>query len=131
MPCNPPTMVVSIVGHASFHTAGSSGPSTIERSYGRRCGRAPDIGADSMGAVAAAGATTSVNPRTVPRASNHRIDAPRTRTSEHEVQEDEAVEYGRRAHVRRRPKRSRIMALKVGHCHFSGEHKRQGAREQA
>ena len=26
-------MLVSIVGHASFHTAGSSGPSIIERSY--------------------------------------------------------------------------------------------------
>src|ERR1700730_1471380 len=68
---------------------------------------------------------------TVPRASNHRIDAPRTRTGEHEVQEDEAVEYGGRAHVRRWPKRPRIMALKVGHCHFPGEHKRHRACEQA
>src|ERR1700730_1453359 len=101
MPCNPPTMLVSIVGHASFHTAGSSGPSTMERSYGRRCGRPPDIGADSIGA---AGATASVNPGTAPRAGNHRVHAPRTCTGKHEVQEDEAVEYGRRAHVRRRPK---------------------------
>ena len=30
-------MFVSIVGHASFQTAGASGPSTIERSYFRRC----------------------------------------------------------------------------------------------
>jgi hypothetical protein len=30
--------LVSIVGHASFHTAGSSGPSMIERSYLRRSG---------------------------------------------------------------------------------------------
>ena len=32
-------MFVSIVGHASFHTAGASGPSTIERSYFCRSGR--------------------------------------------------------------------------------------------
>ena len=32
IPCSPPMMFVSIVGHASFHTAGGSGPSTIERS---------------------------------------------------------------------------------------------------
>jgi predicted permease len=36
MPCNPPMMFVSIVGHASFQTTGDSGPSTIERSYFRR-----------------------------------------------------------------------------------------------
>src|SRR6266446_6308418 len=74
MPCNPPTMFVSIVGHASFHTAGSSGPSTMERSYGRRCGRAPAIGADSMDS---AGAIASVNSGTALRARNHRIDASR------------------------------------------------------
>src|SRR5688572_454183 len=33
IPCSPPMMFVSIVGHASFHTAGRSGPSTIDRSY--------------------------------------------------------------------------------------------------
>ena len=32
MPCNPPKMLVSIVGHAIFQTAGWSGPSTIDRS---------------------------------------------------------------------------------------------------
>ena len=32
IPCSPPMMFVSIVGHASFQTAGASGPSTIERS---------------------------------------------------------------------------------------------------
>src|SRR5258706_5522789 len=74
MPCNPPPMFVSIVGHASFHTAGSSGPSTIERSYGRLCGRAPAIGTDSM---ESAGAIASVNSGTALRASNHRIDASR------------------------------------------------------
>jgi hypothetical protein len=30
-------MFVSIVGHASFHTVGTSGPSMIDRSYFRRC----------------------------------------------------------------------------------------------
>ena len=32
MPCSPPMMFCSIVGHASFQTAGAIGPSTIERS---------------------------------------------------------------------------------------------------
>jgi hypothetical protein len=32
MPCNPPMMLVSLVGQAIFHPAGRSGPSTIERS---------------------------------------------------------------------------------------------------
>src|ERR1700694_1119511 len=40
MPWRPPIMLVSIVGHASFHTAGPSGPSTIDRSYFRRSGTA-------------------------------------------------------------------------------------------
>src|SRR3982074_2046192 len=101
MPCNPPTIFVSIVGHASFHTAGRSGPSTMERSYGRRPGRASALGPDSTGA---AGATASLNQIAALRAGDHRIRAPRTRTGEHEIEEDEAVEYGRRAHVRRRPK---------------------------
>ena len=33
IPCSPPKMFVSIAGHASFHTAGSSGPSMIDLSY--------------------------------------------------------------------------------------------------
>jgi hypothetical protein len=32
MPCRPPITLVSIVGQASFHTAGPSGPSMMERS---------------------------------------------------------------------------------------------------
>src|SRR5438067_5580642 len=35
IPCKPPTMFVSIVGHASFHTAALSGPSTSDRSKRR------------------------------------------------------------------------------------------------
>src|SRR4051812_26227845 len=37
MPWTPPMMFVSIVGQASFQTAGTIGPSTIDRSYFRRC----------------------------------------------------------------------------------------------
>jgi hypothetical protein len=33
IPWSPPMMLVSIVGHASFHTALRNGPSMIERSY--------------------------------------------------------------------------------------------------
>jgi hypothetical protein len=51
-------MLVSIVGHASFHTAGRSGPSTIERSYRGRSGRAADVGDV---AARATGAAASVN----------------------------------------------------------------------
>src|SRR5688572_33228075 len=32
IPCSPAMMFWSIVGHASFHTAGPMGPSTIDRS---------------------------------------------------------------------------------------------------
>src|SRR5687768_18355624 len=32
IPCSPAMMFCSIVGHASFHTAGPMGPSTIDRS---------------------------------------------------------------------------------------------------
>ena len=38
IPCSPPMMFVIIVGHASFQTAGPSGPSTMERSYLRAAG---------------------------------------------------------------------------------------------
>ena len=40
MPWSPPMMLVSIVGHASFQTAGPIGPSTRERSYFRVTGAA-------------------------------------------------------------------------------------------
>jgi len=64
-------MFVSIVGHASFHTVGTSGPSMIERSYLRRCCVAdPGRGGSSVvevaaeplgvgGAMARAGASTA------------------------------------------------------------------------
>src|SRR5262245_13274750 len=35
IPCSPPMMFVSMLGHAIFQTAGRKGPSTIERSYRR------------------------------------------------------------------------------------------------
>src|ERR1700687_90962 len=40
MPWSPPIMLVSIVGHASFHTAAPNGPSMMDRSYFRRAGTA-------------------------------------------------------------------------------------------
>src|SRR5512132_1856817 len=60
MPWRPPMMLVSIVGHASFQTAGASGPSTMERSYPRRSGRTVVAG---TGAAVATGALPSVNTR--------------------------------------------------------------------
>lgn len=44
MPCSPPITFCSIVGQAIFQTAGSSGPSTIDRSNGRRGGGGGAIG---------------------------------------------------------------------------------------
>src|SRR5687767_6507715 len=46
IPCAPPMMLVSIVGHAIFQTARESGPDTIDRSY------RPDGGAGAAGAAA-------------------------------------------------------------------------------
>src|SRR2546425_118155 len=54
MPWIPPMRFVSMVGHAIFHTAGDSGPSTMDRSYRRRSGAA----GGAMGAAAAAAAAT-------------------------------------------------------------------------
>jgi hypothetical protein len=53
-------MLVSMVGHASFQTAGRSGPSIIERSYRGRCepAAAARVGA---GVAVAAGTAASVN----------------------------------------------------------------------
>jgi hypothetical protein len=50
-----------MVGHASFQTAGRSGPSIIERSYRGRCDRAAAAGDDDAGVAAAAGTAASVN----------------------------------------------------------------------
>src|SRR5215217_7152811 len=65
IPCKPPIMLVSMVGHASFHTADCSGPSMIERSKRRLAGAAggmpgdiaPLAGAD-VAAEAVCAATT-------------------------------------------------------------------------
>src|SRR5687767_2755795 len=52
-------MLANIVGQASFHTAGRSGPSTIERSYLR--GAAAGGGISTLGAdMRSEGAVTSV-----------------------------------------------------------------------
>ena len=51
MPCRPPMMFVSIVGHAIRQTAGVSGPSTMDRSY-LRLGRV-GAGATAVGLSAA------------------------------------------------------------------------------
>src|SRR5207248_2133048 len=60
MPCRPPMMFVNIVGQASFHTAGRSGPSMMERSYRLAPGE-PTNGAGGAGAMGAAtGTVTSV-----------------------------------------------------------------------
>ena len=53
-------MLVSIVGQASFHTAGLSGPSTMVRSYFRRSGCAGGAAAGAAGFAAEVGAVTSV-----------------------------------------------------------------------
>src|SRR5580765_1661151 len=62
MPCMPPMMFVSIVGHASFHTAGRSGPSTRVRSYRRAAGAGGIFAWPAAGAPLADGglAATSV-----------------------------------------------------------------------
>jgi hypothetical protein len=42
-------MLVSIVGHAIFQTAGRNGPSTMDRSYFRRSGAEATAGAAAAG----------------------------------------------------------------------------------
>src|SRR6267378_952366 len=59
MPWSPPIMLVSIVGHASFHTAGPSGPSIMDRSYFRRSGTAAGV-SESLTRGFTTGAETSV-----------------------------------------------------------------------
>lgn len=61
MPWRPPIMFVSIVGQASFQTAGGSGPSTMERSYRRRSGAAEGLAAAGAagGAIAPAGGSAA------------------------------------------------------------------------
>src|SRR6266550_7983405 len=54
-------MLVSMVGHASFQTAGASGPSMMERSYRLRSGRALEMDDTVPGSAVSAGAVTSVN----------------------------------------------------------------------
>src|SRR6184192_213432 len=124
MPCRPPTTLVSIVGHASFHTAGASGPSIIERSYLRRPGfPVVSEGTAIEDADAAGAAVTSVN--SLCRASSDQgIDTPRTRASEHEVEEDETVKDRGRPPVHRRPERHRETDLEVRDSHLTGQQER-------
>ena len=59
MPWMPPMMLVSIVGHAIFHTADRSGPSMMERSYFRPPGGVGAAGgAGGTRVASAAGGTT-------------------------------------------------------------------------
>src|SRR3954471_3162799 len=122
IPCSPPTTLVSIVGQASFQTAGRSGPSTIDRSYFLRPGFA-SLSADAIdGAVAAA----VPSPKWCHRApsSDYGVDAPWTRAGENEVQKEKAVEDGGRTPIHGRPERQRETELKVRHSHLAGQHKR-------
>src|SRR5438552_7178663 len=130
IPCSPPTTLVSIVGHARFHTAGSSGPSIIERSYFLRPGLAPVVSAAAIGAAGAA--VTSVNSRHRPApSSDDGVHTPRTRAGEHEVQEEEAIENCGRAPISSRPERQRKTELEIRDCHLTGEHERDRTREQS
>jgi hypothetical protein len=52
-------MLASIVGQASFHTAGPSGPSMIDRSYRRRSAAA-GFGSFGLAVAGTGGAETSV-----------------------------------------------------------------------
>src|SRR5688500_12841282 len=59
MPWMPPMMLVSMVGHAIFHTADRSGPSMMERSYFRPPGAVGAAGgAGGTSVASAAGGTT-------------------------------------------------------------------------
>jgi hypothetical protein len=62
-------MLVSIVGHAIFHTAGPNGPSTMERSYRLFPGAAGGTWA-SDGCACVTGAETSVMRAPVTYSSN-------------------------------------------------------------
>src|ERR1051325_663840 len=118
-------MLVSIVGHASFQTAGISGPSIIERSYCRRPRFAS--GLVIAGAVSAA-AVASVNTRSP--TSNQRVDTPRPCAREHEIKEDEAVQHRGDSPVPRRPERHRKTELEICNRHFTGENERDRTCEQ-
>src|SRR6186713_1189851 len=64
MPCRPPIVFCSIVGHAMRHTAAPSGPSTMERSYlaagwAGCAGGAADAESAAAGVATGAGRTTS------------------------------------------------------------------------
>src|SRR5947207_6172826 len=129
MPCSPPTTLVSMVGHASFHTAGSSGPSIIERSYFRRPGLV-SVSAGAIG-VAGAAAVTSVNASHRAPSSDNGVDTPWTGTGEHEIKKEKTIKNGWRAPVYCRPERHREAYLKVRNSHFAGQHKRNRSRQQS
>src|SRR6266480_4391376 len=133
IPCSPPMTLVSIVGHASFHTAGRSGPSIIERSYFRRPGLPVSVAGAATGAAGTAeAAVASVNSaRRPPPASDHRIDAPRSGAGKHEIQKDEAVKNGRSAPVDGWPERHRKVDLKVCDRHLAGQHERNRPRQKS
>src|SRR6185436_2569180 len=121
IPCNPPTTLVSIVGQASFHTAGRSGPSIIDRSYFLRPGLAP--GSAATGAAGAAAVASDNSCHHAP-AGNESVDAPWTRAGEHEIQKHKAKKNGGSAPVHGRPEREWKVYLKVRHRHLAGQHER-------
>src|SRR6266516_245238 len=130
MPWSPPMMLVSIVGHASFHTAGRSGPSIIERSYFRRSGFPAAVAAGATGVVVT-GAVTSVNPCYRPSARNDCIDAPWPGAREHEIEEEETMEHCWHAPVGRGPERQWEAHLKIGNGHLTSEDERNRACQKA
>src|SRR4051812_39473361 len=62
IPCSPPMMFASIVGHARRHTAGRSGPSMIDRSNLRRS--TPPAGVPGIAVVGIAGDVAGGAPAT-------------------------------------------------------------------
>src|SRR5690349_5540868 len=117
-------MLVSIVGHASFQTAGINGPSMIERSYCRRAG----LARPSPVAIGAAGAVTSVNTRST--TGDHRVQTPWSCASKHEVQKEKAIQHRRDAPIARRPERHRKTELEICNSHLTGEDERDRTRKQ-